>query len=200
MKNNQVSTRDRLIAAAQRRFYREGFRGVGIDQVYAEVGISKTAFYKHFESKEGLMLAVIEEHDRWMNASFRAMLAECQDASVGSQVQSLFDMVETFIESEGYQGCFFVNVTMEFPLQHDPIHMAAARAKQSFETIVDGIAERGGAINPRHFASALCLVMEGAYVTRHVSGDRQALTVARELGRMLVAQHFPQTASTAATS
>ena len=54
------TTRQRLIEAAARRFYRDGFRNVGIDQVLADVGISKTAFYKHFESKDDLMLAVLE--------------------------------------------------------------------------------------------------------------------------------------------
>jgi AcrR family transcriptional regulator len=47
-----------LIEAAVRRFYRDGFRNVGIDQVYSEIGISKTAFYKHFESNEDLMLVL----------------------------------------------------------------------------------------------------------------------------------------------
>src|SRR4029079_3960208 len=59
-------TRQRLVEAAVRRFYRDGFRNVGIDQVLADVGISKTAFYKHFESKEDLMLAALDNHNRWL--------------------------------------------------------------------------------------------------------------------------------------
>ena len=61
----KTPTRQRLIEAAVRRFYRDGFRSVGIDQVLADVGISKTAFYKHFESKEDLMLAALQDHNRW---------------------------------------------------------------------------------------------------------------------------------------
>ena len=56
-----MSTRSRLIEAANRRFYKDGFRGVGIDQVLSDVGISKTAFYKHFESKHELVLEVLSE-------------------------------------------------------------------------------------------------------------------------------------------
>ena len=59
------------IEAAGRRFYRDGFRMVGLDQILAEVGISKTAFYKHFESKDDLMLAALEDHDREMQETFR---------------------------------------------------------------------------------------------------------------------------------
>ena len=66
------ATRQRLIEAAGRRFYRDGFRMVGLDQILAEVGISKTAFYKHFESKDDLVLAALADHDREMQDTFRA--------------------------------------------------------------------------------------------------------------------------------
>ena len=56
----KTPTRQRLIEAVVRRFYRDGFRNVGIDQILSDVGISKTAFYKHFECKEDLMLAALE--------------------------------------------------------------------------------------------------------------------------------------------
>ena len=56
-------TRQKLMDAAFTRFYRDGFRNVGIDQILSDVGISKTAFYKHFESKEDLLVAALEDHD-----------------------------------------------------------------------------------------------------------------------------------------
>ena len=67
-----TTTREKLIDAAIRRFYRDGFRCVGLDQVLSDVGISKTAFYKHFESKEDLMLAALEMQNRWLQETFRA--------------------------------------------------------------------------------------------------------------------------------
>ena len=69
-------TRQRLIEAAGRRFYRDGFRMVGLDQILADVGISKTAFYKHFESKDDLVLAALADHDREMQDTFRQMIRE----------------------------------------------------------------------------------------------------------------------------
>ena len=67
-------TRERLIDSATRRFYRDGFRNVGIDQVMDDVGISKTAFYKHFRSKDELMLAVLEKQNRWLQGTFRELV------------------------------------------------------------------------------------------------------------------------------
>lgn len=62
---------------------------------------------------------------------------------------ALFDLVEQIIESDDFHGCIFVNVTMEFPLPHDPAHIAAMKAKHSFENVVFEIAERGAAADPR---------------------------------------------------
>ena len=39
-------------------------------------------------------------------------------------------------------------MTMEFPLPHDPAHVAAVKAKQAFEDVVREVAERGDAVNP----------------------------------------------------
>ncbi len=195
MKTNAKSTRQRLIEAAVRRFYRDGFRNVGIDQIYSDVGISKTAFYKHFESKDELMLAVLAEQTRWLEETLRGLIGSRGGDSAQGQFRALFDLVEQIIESDDFHGCIFVNVTMEFPLSHDPAHIAAVKAKQAFEDVVCEIAERGQARNPRGLARELCLIIEGAYVTRHITGDRNTINVARRLGELVIAEHLPTAVS-----
>lgn len=180
-------TRQRLVAAAGRRFYRDGFRMVGLDQILAEVGISKTAFYKHFESKEDLVLAVLEVHDREMRDTFRTMIRERGGPTPLGQLHALMDVVEHFVGSADFQGCIFVNVAMEFPLPHEPAHVAAARSKRAVEEIVYELAVEAGAKDPRAVAKELCLIMEGAYVTRHVTGDRETVNIARKLAQLAVA-------------
>ena len=59
------STRDKLIEAGHNLFYREGFISVGLDRILMEVGCSKQTFYNHFQSKDDLIIAVLEEHNRW---------------------------------------------------------------------------------------------------------------------------------------
>src|SRR4029434_7636358 len=124
-------TRQQLIDAAGRRFYRDGFRNVGIDQILADVGISKTAFYKHFECKEDLMLAALEDQNRWLQETFRSMIRDRRGESPLGQLHALLDVVEHIVDSNDFQGCIFVNVAMEFPLPHEPAHVAAARHKHA---------------------------------------------------------------------
>ena len=123
----KTPTRQRLIDAAVRRFYRDGFRNVGIDQILSDVGISKTAFYKHFESKDDLMLAALEDQKRLMLETFVGMARERGGATALGQLHALLDVVEHIVESDDFHGCLFVNATMEFPLPHDPAHLAAAQ-------------------------------------------------------------------------
>jgi AcrR family transcriptional regulator len=192
----KTTTRQRLIEAALPRFYRDGFRNVGIDQILADVGISKTAFYKHFECKEDLMLAALEDQNRWLQETFRAMIRERGGPTPVGQLKVLLDVVEQIVETDGFQGCIFVNVAMEFPLPHDPAHLAAAQNKQAIEDIVHCIAVEAGATEPRSLAKELCLIMEGAYVTRHVTGNKQTVEIARRIAAMVIAARCSQQTAT----
>ena len=149
------STRQRLTETAVRRFYRDGFRNVGIDQILADVGISKTAFYKHFESKDDLMLAALEAMNLWLQETLREMICTHGGPCPADQLRGLFDVVERIIESDEFQGCIFVNVAMEFPLPHEPAHVAAAQHKRAIETIVRDIAVQAGADDPAAMAQEL---------------------------------------------
>jgi AcrR family transcriptional regulator len=190
------ATRQRLIEAAIKRFYRDGFRNVGIDQVLADVGISKTAFYKHFECKDDLMLAALERQNVWLQNTFRDMIHERGGDSASRQLRAILDVVETIMESDDFQGCIFVNVAMEFPLPHEPAHVAAAGNKRAIEEIIRQIADRAGARDPRSLAQELCLIIEGAYVTRQVTGNRQTIEIARRVADQVISRHVPQNSQT----
>jgi AcrR family transcriptional regulator len=186
MKTSEKPTRQRLIEAAVRRFYRDGFRNVGVDQVFSDVGISKTAFYKHFESKDDLMLAALEMQNGWLQETFRAMIRERGGTTAIGQLHAVLDVVEHIIESDDYQGCIFINVAMEFPLPHEPAHVAASQNKQAMENIVSALAADAGADDPHALAQELCLIMEGAYVTRQVTGNKDTVNIARRVARLAI--------------
>jgi AcrR family transcriptional regulator len=185
-----TDTRMQLIEAALRLFYFDGFRNVGLDQLLADVGISKTAFYNHFESKDQLMLEALEEQNSRLQVTLREMLQAEAGRAAKDQLRSLFDVVEQIIESETFQGCIFINVAMEFPKPHDPAHRAAAANKKEVEDLIFEIAERAGAAAPDLLAKELCMIMDGAYVCRAVSGDKQTIHTARRLAERVIDEHL----------
>src|SRR6202163_1809064 len=77
-------TRERLLQAAFREVYRSGFQSASLDTILAAAGVTKGALYYHFDSKETLGYAVVEEiiakltRDRWL----RPMLSEGQPIDI----------------------------------------------------------------------------------------------------------------------
>jgi len=184
------NTRERLTRAAVDRFYRDGFRNAGIDQILDDVGISKTAFYKHFTCKDDLMLAALEMQNQWLQESFREMLREQGGRAAVDQLRALFDVVEQIIEAAGFHGCIFVNAAIEFPLPHTPVHQLSARNKRAIFEIVYEIAERSGAAEPQLLAEELCMIIDAAYVGRVVTSDSSTIETARRIAERVIQSHL----------
>jgi AcrR family transcriptional regulator len=184
------NTRERLTRAAMDRFYRDGFRNVGLDQILDDVGISKTAFYKHFTCKEELMLAALEMQNEWLQDAFREMIRRQGGRAAADQLRALFDVVEQIIEQEGFHGCIFVNAAIEFPLPHTPVHQLSARNKQAIFEIVHDIAEQAGAREPALLAEELCMIIDATYVGRVVTGAPDVIRTARRIAERVIRSHL----------
>jgi len=186
-----VRTRQRLIDAAKRRFYHDGFRNVGIDAVLTDVGISKAAFYKIFESKDDLMIAVLDDVDGFLQKQFRQMVRERGGRSAEGQLRVVLDVVKQIMEAEDFHGCIFVNAAIEFPLRHDPAHEAALRHKRGLEDFFYELGERAGAADPGGLAQELSMVIEGAYITRALTGEAATIGTARRLVDQIILRQLP---------
>jgi len=185
-------TRERLIQTAHGIFYCEGFHAVGLDRILAEVGITKTTFYNHFASKDELVVAVLEWHDRWWQDSFRRMLRTHGGDTPLGQLLAIPDAMEELFGTDDFNGCIFVNVAVEFPAHHDPANQLARRHKAAMEDILREIAGYAGARDPAAFAAEAGLLMEGAYITRQVTGREDTAAVLRRLINMVVERHVPK--------
>lgn len=191
MAHVKESTRDRIIHCAVDLFYRDGFHSVGLDRIFKESKITKTAFYKHFESKEQLVTEALRVHDRWWRDTFRSMLVEHGGDDPREQIRAIVAVVEELSRKEDYNGCFFVNVAVEFPLAHDPAHVAAAEHKAEMALILRDLAMRAGASRPVEMAEELCLLLEGAYVTQQIQRDDGNMRAMRRLVDAVIDRHCP---------
>ena len=115
------------------------------------------------------------------------MIRERGGPTAIGQLYAAFDVVEHIIKSDEFQGCIFVNVAMEFPLPHEPAHVLAAKNKRAIEEILYGLAVEAQAADPSALAQELCLIMEGAYVTRVVTGNKNTIDIARRIAKLVIA-------------
>ena len=182
----RARARERLIDAAEDLFYRDGFHTVGLDRILAEVGVTKTTFYNHFPSKQALILEVLRTRDQWWRTIFARRLRERAGDDPAAQLRAVFDVLDEFIGADEFNGCIFVNVAVEFPRAHAPAHRAAAEHKDLMGALLRDLALRAGARDPIALAEELALLMEGSYVTRQVTGNREAAAIGRRAAAVLI--------------
>jgi AcrR family transcriptional regulator len=187
--------RGRLVATAVELFYRHGFNAVGLDRVIEEAGVTKTTFYKHFQSKSDLMVAAVELRDVWEIGAWQAAARKVGGDDARAQLLALFDVLDVWFNDAEFGGCMFLNVASEFPNPHDPVHRAAARHKLANRELVRGLAARAGARDPDAFADRFMIAFEGALVLRQVYHRNDAARAARPLIESLIAEHVPASGS-----
>jgi len=130
-------------------------------------------------------------HDRWWQDTFKEMLRKHGGDSPRNQLLAVPDALDDLFANDDFNGCFFVNVAVQFPLPHDPAHQAAAAHKVAMGKIIRELAGYAGADDPAAFAQDMSLLMEGAYVTRQVTRDPQTAGIARRMINMLIEKHLP---------
>ncbi len=184
--------RERLVAAAVELFYRNGFGAIGVDQVIAQAGVTKTTFYKHFESKTELMVAAVERRDEWESAAWARAVRKHAGDDPARQLVGMFDVMDLWFNAPDFNGCMFLNTAAEFPNPHDPVHKAAAKHRQRIRGNFRDMARSAGAdaAKAEIFADCYTALVEGALVMRHTQGRNDAARVIKPAVEQLVAAYL----------
>lgn len=125
--------RQRLLATATRIFYGEGIHSVGVDRVIAEAKVTRATFYRHFPSKEDLVLAYLTAVDH--------VIRERVDTAITAvpapeALRAVARSIAEDIQSAGFRGCAFLNAVAEYPDPEHPVHQAVLAHRQWFLTTV----------------------------------------------------------------
>lgn len=180
------SKRDELVRRALEIFYREGFHATGMDRLSAETGISKATMFKHFRSKEDLILAVLRLRDEnFRNWLFRRM---AQAGPPRAQLLGLFDALAEWFASPSFRSCMFIKAASEYPDPAHPIHAQSAEHKRLLFLQLREIAAEAGMPDPDGLARMLLLLKEGAIVTAHLGHEADPAGDARRAATVLIAE------------
>jgi len=185
--------RDRLVLHAIELFYTHGFNAVGIDQIIEAAGVTKTTFYKHFDSKDDLMVAAVKQRDKWEAAAWGRAIHAAAGDDPRARLLALFDVLDEWFNAPDFRGCIFINTAAEFPNPHDPIHQAAAEYKRRCRDHWRDAAQAAGATDKdaETFADQYALVVEGTLIMRQVHGRNDAARIAQGMAEQLVDRFIP---------
>lgn len=185
-----ASPRERVLTAAYDLFSRRGIRAVGTDEVIGRAGVARATLYRHFATKNDLVLAVLQRREElWTHG-----LIEEQSRQRGStpeeQLLAIFDVMHDWFQlRDRYEGCSFINVLLELGSEH-PIGQACIGHIEHVRDIVRRRAVAAGLTDVEDFASSWHILMKGAIILAAV-GDLDAALRARKMARALIDEHRP---------
>jgi AcrR family transcriptional regulator len=184
------SAHERLLNAAYELFSKRGIRAVGTDEVIERAGVAKATLYRHFATKNDLVLAVLQRREElWTHG-----LIEAQSAQRGNtpeeQLLAIFDVLHDWFQlRDGYEGCSFINVLLELGVEH-PAGQACVAHIDHVRDIVRSRAAAAGLTDVEGFASSWHILMKGAIILAEV-GDLDAALRAQRMARSLIEVHRP---------
>lgn len=180
--------RERIIEAARDLFYAQGIRAVSAEKIIARVGITKVTFYRHFPTKDDLIVAYLERRAAWERGAVEA----ARQASGGS-VSELFRMIAEGIGAEtcspGFRGCPFINAAAEYADPEHPVRKVVDTHRKWFKHTLEEMLRQTGATDAGEIADELLMLRDGAMVAGYL-GDPE--TIARSLynaGRGVISFH-----------
>ena len=179
--------RKRILETADQLFYRDGIRAVGIDRIIAEAGVAKMSLYKHFASKDDLILAVLKYREEGVLEFFRSAM-EQHGKKAKNPLRAFFAALKEWFQTPDFRGCAFQNAAIELA---DPTHPGSEFVrghKQRFSEYLRGLVEEAVGKAAARVAPAVALLVEGAIVTAVVQGSPDAADVARDAASNLVAE------------
>ena len=163
------TTRQKILNIAGDLFFRYGYRAVGVDTIVKETGMAKRTLYRHFPSKDDLIVAYLEQ----VNHLMQAWLDEAATPYEGQpqeQLLAIFVALQKLVKSPQCYGCAFLMTSVEFPELDSPSHQVALAHKQSVRSRFKNLAEQAGARTPDSLADQLLLLMDGAFASVRMFG------------------------------
>ena len=180
------SPRERLLAACDELFYRDGVQSTGIDAVIEKAGVAKGSLYYNFGGKDELVAAYLRGRlDKWRQRVQAAQRDAGDDPD--AKILAIFDAIAEYVALPEYRGCPFHNAAAEAPTgeaQRLAIEEYRTWLRQTFRQLATDTGVSG--FEP--LAEALVVLYDGALATDGTGESaRSAARTAKRIARLTLA-------------
>jgi AcrR family transcriptional regulator len=176
--------REKILSVASDLFQTRGINSTGVDTIVAVAGTTKMTLYKHFQTKENLIMEVLKRH----NQQFRDWLSEKlgEARTPDKKLQALFDSIEEWMAAPDFQGMPFLKASAEFPSEENPVHRLSSEQARQFRQYLATLAQEAGAADPDTLALQLSMLIEGAMLAEQMRRGSGAAKQAKQAARLLI--------------
>ena len=169
--------KERILETADRLFYLQGIRAIGVDTIAAEIGISKRTLYNHFPSKDALISAYLAR---------RFVQPPPSDKPPSEQILGTFDRLERGFASKDFRGCPFVNAVAELGAEDRAVKKIAVAFKESRRVWFRDLLLQLDVADADNLATQLQLLVDGSIALDLVRDDPSMARAAKEAARVLL--------------
>jgi AcrR family transcriptional regulator len=171
------SMKERILETADRLFYLQGIRAIGVDTIAAEIGISKRTLYNHFPSKDALIAAYLER---------RFVQPRPSDKPPAEQILGTFDALERRFAAKDFRGCPFVNAVAEMGAEDKSVREIAIAFKESRRLWFRDLLLRLEVKEPEALATQLAVLVDGCIAQDLVRNDPAMARAAKDVAKLLL--------------
>ncbi|MDR7271702.1 AcrR family transcriptional regulator [Pelomonas saccharophila] len=180
------NVRERLLGVASELFYKNGVRAVGIDLVIDQAGVAKSSLYRHFRTKDDLIVAFLEREDLDFWATWDGVAAEHGD-DPAAELAAQMRWIGARLGRDNYRGCPQINVAAEFAEHDHPARRVARAHMQALRSRLTALALRLDVGQPEALAAQLAVLVNGAFVSAELLAPDEATPVLLAAQAALVA-------------
>ncbi|HEY1589948.1 MAG TPA: TetR/AcrR family transcriptional regulator [Rhodanobacter sp.] len=180
-----LDVRERILECASGLFYRQGVRAVGVDLVVEQAGVAKTSLYRHFRTKDDLVVAFLEREDVDFWATWDGVAA-MHTTDPAAELAAHMRWIGERLSRSNYRGCPQINVSAEFPEQDHPARQVARAHMHGLRSRLGAIAKRLGVAHPDILAAQLALLVNGAFVSSELLATDDATWILLASAQALV--------------
>jgi AcrR family transcriptional regulator len=184
------NARERILHTAYDLFARNGIRAVGVDRIVAESGVAKTTLYRHFGSKDDLVVAALALREALWSRDWLEHEVELRGGPASERLLAVFDIFGDWFRADDYEGCLFMRTLLELGDRTAPPAAASVAALGRVRSWLVGLAEEAGVPDPARFAGQWQLLMLGSLV-KAATGDVNAASEARQVASLLLERELP---------
>jgi AcrR family transcriptional regulator len=164
-----------LLETASQLFYAEGIKGVGVDRILAEAGVTRVTMYRHFKGKEALVAAYLDREDSVIRGYFAE--AEAKGGTPTELLAAIIDGIAEDAHRYHRRGCPFINAAAEYP--DGEIRDIVDRHRSWFRHTLGVVCKAAGIPHPDHAAASLVLLRDATLVGVYLDGDAVTTTFRR---------------------
>lgn len=181
----RAEKRDHLIDTAIRLFNRHGYHATGVDRLMEETGIAKTTLYRHFASKEDLIVAALAKVDEQSRDEMRAFV-EMASNDPRERLLATFDQLDLWLLDCEFKGCPFVAAAAEYGSPTDPVHQQVRLHKRLYLAYFEELVRAARLPDPKRLAAQIVMLHEGAIAFAQVLGADGVAAMARQAAEQLI--------------